>query len=54
MLGVLIITNPDKPEKLATKAPRHKEKMIIVKKLPASVSWWSAAGGLDKSLANMM
>jgi len=25
------IPNPDKPERIATKAPRHKEKMIIIK-----------------------
>ena len=45
---------PDKPEIIATKAPRHKEKMFIIIELCALASWWSAAGGLDKSFANMM
>jgi len=45
--------NPDKPERIATKAPRHKEKMIIIKNF---VPW--CLGGenilLDKFFANMM
>jgi len=45
--------NPDKPERIATKPPRHKEKRIIIKKI---VPW--CLGGenllLDKSFANMM
>jgi hypothetical protein len=45
--------NPDKPKRIATKAPRHKEKMIIIKNF---VPW--CLGGenilLDKSFANMM
>jgi hypothetical protein len=32
--------DPDKPERIATKAPRHKEKMLIIIKLGALVSWW--------------
>jgi hypothetical protein len=46
--------NPDKPERIATKAPRHKENMLITIKFRALVFWWSAAGGLDNSFASMM
>ena len=34
--------NPDKPERIATKAPKHKGKMFIVIKLRVFVPWWSA------------
>jgi hypothetical protein len=30
--------NPDKPERIATKAPRHKEKMLIIIKLRVLVA----------------
>jgi hypothetical protein len=36
----IIGTNPDKPERIATKAPRHKQQMLIVVKLRVLVSWW--------------
>ena len=49
----LLCPNPDEPERLATKALRHKDKMIIKKNF---VPW--CLGGknllLDKSFANMM
>jgi len=32
--------NPDKPERIATKAPRHKEELFIIIKLRVLVSWW--------------
>jgi hypothetical protein len=52
----LITPNPDKPEKIATKAPRHKGKRFIIIKLRAFVP--SFLGGenilLDESFANMM
>jgi hypothetical protein len=32
--------NPDKLERIATKAPGHKETMFILNKLRALVSWW--------------
>ena len=52
-LDELKIPNPEKPERIATKAPRHKEKMIIIKNF---VPW--CLGGenilLDKFFANMM
>jgi hypothetical protein len=37
-LDKLKIPNPDKLEKIATKAPRHKGKMIIIKKLGGLVA----------------
>jgi hypothetical protein len=40
LLDELKTPNPDKPERIATKAPRHKEKMIIIKKLRVLVAWW--------------
>jgi hypothetical protein len=46
--------NPDKPERIATKTPRHKGKMFTISKLRVLVSWWSAAGGLNKSIASML
>jgi len=35
-----IIPNPDKPERIATKALRHKEELIIKFLLRVFVSWW--------------
>jgi hypothetical protein len=32
--------NPVKPERIATKAPRHQEKIFIKIKLRVLVTWW--------------
>jgi hypothetical protein len=32
--------NPDKPEQIATKAPRHKAKPLVNIHLCVFVSWW--------------
>jgi hypothetical protein len=34
------IPNPDKPEQIATKAPRHKAKPLVNIHLCVFVSWW--------------
>jgi hypothetical protein len=34
------VPNPDKPEQIATKAPRHKEKLLVNIHLWVFVSWW--------------
>jgi hypothetical protein len=36
----LSLPNPDKPERIATKAPRHKKEMFIIIELRVLVSWW--------------
>ena len=38
--SMIVRPNPDKPEIIATKPPRHKEKIFIIIKLGALVSWW--------------
>jgi hypothetical protein len=35
-----LLPNPDKPEIIATKAPRHKQLIFIIIKLRVLVSWW--------------
>jgi len=35
-----VIPNPDKPEQIATKAPRHKAKPLVNIHLWVFVSWW--------------
>jgi hypothetical protein len=49
----LLKPNPDKPERNATKAPRHKEKMFIIINF-VSLSLGGENILLDKSFANMM
>jgi len=30
LIGILFIPNPDKPKRIATKTPRHKEELFII------------------------
>jgi hypothetical protein len=36
----ILTPNPDKPEQIATKAPRHKAKSLVNIHLCVFVSWW--------------
>jgi len=36
----LLMPNPDKPEQITTKAPRHKAKPLVNIHLCAFVTWW--------------
>jgi hypothetical protein len=40
LADIPLIPNPDKPEQIATKAPRHKAKPLVNIHLCVFVSWW--------------